>query len=99
MEKKKKERVVSRRRSKPRYFCIVIWQKGGLIPWYWGGILKWGPATQAVFFMDEAAAGSEMRKIRESPCSECERPGVVDVAKFNKKHGLSIAPQAELLRF
>jgi hypothetical protein len=88
------------RASRSRYYCIVVWQKGGLIPWFWGGHLKWGPATQAVFFMREEDAGHEARQIRDFPSSEAHGlPEVIDVARFNKKHGLAIAPQPELVRY
>lgn len=98
--KKAKKRGYNVRRTKSRYFCIVVWANGRLIPWFWGGLLKWGPSSQAVFFMDEDAAGSESRQIREHP-PECGNfhAQVVDVAKFNRKHGLAIAPQPELLRY
>lgn len=84
--------------SKSRYHCIVVWQKGGLIPWFWGGHLKWGPSTQAVFFMREEDAAHEARQIRDLPPEGPGIPAVVDVARFNKKHGLSVTPQPGLVR-
>ena len=86
------------RRTKARYYVIVSWKEGDLIAWYWGGIRGWVPADRAVFFMDEDAAGGEMRRIRESVPGSGAVPRVVDVAKWNKARGLSIAPQPELLR-
>lgn len=92
-------RTTAGRVPKPRYYCIVVWQKGGLIPWFWGGHLKWGPSTQAVFFVREEDAGHEAREIRD-PASEAQGiPEVVEVARFNKEHGLAVAPQPELVRY
>lgn len=96
--KRSVKRGCSMRRTKPRYYVIVAWKEGDLIAWYWGGIHGWVPADRAVFFMDEEAAGSEKRRIDKSVPGAGGMPAVVDVAKWNKARGLSIAPQPELLK-
>lgn len=95
----RRRRAPAQRIRKSRYFCIVAWHKGGLIPWFWGGHLKWGPASHAVFFMREEDARHEAVQIRDIPPSEGGGlPQVVDVKRLNRKHGLAVAPQPELVR-
>jgi hypothetical protein len=48
--------------------------------------------------MREEDAAHEARQIRDFPAEVSRLPEVVDVVRFNKKHGLSVTPQPELLR-
>lgn len=76
----------------PRCFIIVIWHKGGLLYWFWGGLLGWGSSAQAVFFRRKEDATREMTTIKTWPSESAYHPEVADVEEFNKKHGTYIVP-------
>jgi hypothetical protein len=82
----------------PRRYCIVAWQTSGLIAWFWGGHLGWGPSEQAVFFAKEEDAERERMRIKTPVVVDLQSPGVVEVGRFNKKYGKNVVPGLELVR-
>lgn len=88
-----------RRRKALRRFCIVSWQRGGLIAWFWGGYWSWGPSERAVFFVREEDADRERLQIKSAGTpGNLEPPAVVEVGRFNRKYGKNIVPASELVR-
>lgn len=82
-----------------RRYCIVAWQNGGLIAWFWGGHLGWGPSEQAVFFVREDDAARERLQIRNpAPHGKMQIPEVVELGRFNKKYGKNVVPSLMLVR-
>lgn len=87
------------RRRAPRRFCIVCWQAGGLIAWFWGVNLRWGPSEHAVFFLREEDAARERLQIKSyASHGDLQTPEVVEVSRFNKKYGKNIVPASELVK-
>lgn len=88
------------RRSKrvPRRYFIVAWQTSGLIAWFWGGSLGWGPSDQAVFFVLEEEATRERMRIKIPVQVDLRSPEVVEVGRFNKKYGKNVVPSLALVR-
>lgn len=88
-----------RRRRPLRRFCILSWQRGGLIAWFWGRCRGWGPSERAVFFVRQEDAEHECLRIHGDRHHEgFGTPMVVEVGRFNKKYGKHVVPTADLVR-
>lgn len=71
----------------PSSFSIISWQRSGLIAWFWGGVLGWGPRAQAIVFTTEEEAACECRQIRIWPGEDCLLPKVMDANELRQKYG------------
>ena len=91
--------ALARVRQPLKRYCIVSWQAGGLIAWFWGGTRGWGPSERAVFFVREEDASHEQLGIHGScPHAGLGMPMVVEVGRFNKKHRKNVVPTSDLVR-